>query len=561
MSAVAAFADDLLYGMAVRSPDLAAELGLRTVGGRALPQDNLPGFDDEAANARNAFMAERRVAFAKLGPDQDPGDAETRASVDFLLESGWFGGFAGRQGQGFVTQPYPVNHLNGAHPVLTLMLTRDHAIGGQEDAENYLSRLEALGPAIDGATRAQHARNAEGIKPPAHSLAKALDDLRAFVAPSADENLLARKLPDDARAARIVEITVLPAYHRLIEAAQAAPGGGELGFGALPNGEAHYAWRLAAHTTRDLSPDQVARIGLEETARVQDDIRALFAGLGYEGGDLSDLYARMEADPALQFPTGPQHRDSVWRDAETLARDLERTARPMFRLWPTATMDIQAIPAELEGSMHTHYTPPDRDAGRPGRFSLNIAAMQGRPRAELAVLCCHEGAPGHHTQLALAQELAGLPDFRRAVVFTAYIEGWAKYAETLLDHDLMDDPYVRLGRLRGELYSSVNLVLDTGVHARGWTRDRAARFFREQTGVGADFAKAIADRSLVEPGQMTAYKIGMLTMRDLRARLERARGPTFDIRDFHDLALGHGALPLAVLENVVDRACALETAL
>jgi uncharacterized protein (DUF885 family) len=197
--------------------------------------------------------------------------------------------------------------------------------------------------------------------------------------------------------------------------------------------------------------------------------------------------------------------------------------------------------------MHTHYTPPAVDGSRPGRFSLNIALAQGNPRWELATLCAHEGTPGHHLQLTIAQELPISSTFRRTVVFDAYIEGWAKYAETIPEsHGLLDDPWAQLGRLRGELYSTVNLAMDTGIHAKRWTRDRARAFFRDNTGVSEDFAGVIADRGFVTPGQLCSYKVGMMNF--LSAR-DRFRGR--DIRDFHDCVLGHGALPLSVLDDVV----------
>jgi uncharacterized protein (DUF885 family) len=218
----------------------------------------------------------------------------------------------------------------------------------------------------------------------------------------------------------------------------------------------------------------------------------------------------------------------------------------LFSRLPRAPVEVELVAPEAEENQHSRYTPPA--SGRPGRFSLNLKSTLERPGWELPVLCAHEATPGHHTQLALAQELP-LGAFRRTVVFTAYIEGWAKYAETLVDHALMDDPHVRLGRLRGELYSSVNLAVDTGVHWAGWSRDKACRFFQDETGAPRAFAESIVDRSLVWPGQLCAYKIGMMKMFEIRDRFG-AQHDTGRMRAFHSAVLERGALPLGVLDRL-----------
>lgn len=279
---------------------------------------------------------------------------------------------------------------------------------------------------------------------------------------------------------------------------------------------------------------------------MQAQIRAEFRALGVEGDDIAGLYARISGSEHAAFGGGEVSRDRALAETTAMIEQLAARAAPLFDRLPRAGVEISLVAPESEDSLHSQYTPPAPKAGRPGRFSLNLKSALERPGWEVPVLCAHETTPGHHTQLALAQELP-LCAFRRTVVFTAYIEGWAKYAESLLDRTLMDDPYVRLGRLRGELYSSVNLALDTGVHARRWSRERAAGFFREQTGVGEDFAEAIADRCLVWPGQLTAYKVGMLKMLDVRDGMA-ARGAG-DPKAFHSAVLNRGALPLSLLDQ------------
>jgi uncharacterized protein (DUF885 family) len=562
MTAIDTFADDLLVRMLTMRPDLATEMGVTAVGDHPLPQDTLPDFSDAGSAAGDALMADAAERLKRIAPPSTGEDAITHRVVRYVLEEGAFAFFRGRAGHRFVDAPYPVNHLSGFHPILVLMLSRDHGIRTADDAEAYLARLAQIPRACAGVEDALKSRAARGVIAPRFTLLASATDMRAFAAAPPAQNVLvasfAAKLRDAripnsealvAHAANLVESEIVPAYARVIALVEhlAASAGEERGFWSLPDGAAHYEWLFRASTTSDLSPGEAHSIGHAEIARVQAAIRARFAALGIHGDDIAALYAQISDGPTHRYARDDTGRAAVWSDANTLMRRFESATRDLFNMRPRAALDLVEVPATLEETMHTHYTPPAADGSRPGRFSLNIALAQGNPRWELATLCAHEGTPGHHLQLAIAQELPIASAFRRTVVFDAYIEGWAKYAETIPEtHGLLDDPYAQLGRLRGELYSTVNLALDTGVHTKGWSRDQARVFFRDNTGVSEDFAGVIADRCFVTPGQLCSYKVGMMNF--LAAR-ERFRGR--DIRDFHDCVLGHGALPLSVLDDVV----------
>ena len=564
MSAIEAFADDLLYRMAAGCGELAAELGLTEVAGKRLPAPGVPDFSDETAADRASMMDRAAEAFARMAPPGGRDEAITWRVLRYLLEAGMFGPFAGRAGRAFAAVPYPLNHLSGHHPTSVMLLARDAPATSAEDAQAALTALADWPGAIDGALAAFAAHEAAGVATPRASLRRALGDLEAFVAAAPAENVIiaayAGKLAAalgpaaadawSARAQAILGREVLPACAREIAAitARLADEPADDGFWRHPDGAAHYAWLLRAHTTTDLTPAAVHELGLAETDRVQGEIRRQFAALGVAGGTIAELYAAISGPDQAAFGPGPASRERALETTRDLIAEFATRSAPMFAAWPKARVDVQLIAPAFEGSLPSCYTPPSPAGGRHGLFSLNYADASAKPAWELPVLCAHEAAPGHHVQLALAQELP-LSAFRRAVVFTAYIEGWAKYAETLIDHDLMDDPYVRLGRLRGELYSSVNLALDTGIHALRWTREEAARFFREMTGVSGAFAETIVDRSLVSPGQLCAYKIGMLTFLDLRDRFA-GRGGDSERRAFHAAVLGQGALPLSVLAEV-----------
>ncbi|HEY1706954.1 MAG TPA: DUF885 domain-containing protein [Rhizomicrobium sp.] len=562
MTAIDTFADDLLLRMLTLRPDLAAEMGVTTVGNHRLPQDMLPDFSDAGGAAADAMMADASERLKQIARPSSGEDAITHRVVRYVLEDGAFSFFRGRSGHRFVDTPYPVNHLSGFHPILVLMLSRDHGIRTPDDAEAYLARLAQIPRACAGVEDALESRAARGIVAPRFTLLASAADMRSFAVDPPAQNVLvtslAAKLHDAripnsetfvARAARLLELEIVPAYTRIVALIEelAAGAGEERGFWSLPDGAAHYEWLFRASTTSNLSPDEANGIGRAEVAHVQATIRDRFAALGIHGEDIAALYAQISDAPSYRYARGGTGRAAVWSDANTLMRRFESATLDLFNTRPRAALDLVEIPATLEDTMHTHYTPPAADGSRPGRFSLNIALAQGNPRWELATLCAHEGTPGHHLQLAIAQELPIASVFRRTVVFDAYIEGWAKYAETIPEtHGLLDDPHAQLGRLRGELYSTVNLVLDTGVHTMGWSRDQARTFFRDNTGVSEDFAGVIADRSFVTPGQLCSYKVGM--MKFLAAH-DRFRGR--DVRDFHDCVLGHGALPLSVLDDVV----------
>ena len=557
MTGVADFSDALLRSMLRASPDVAAELGVDRVAGEALPRDTLPDYSDRGIDARRRVMRDAARAFAQIAAPAAGEDEVTFRMLDYLLDEGLFGPFAGVNAHAFPENPYPLNHLNGGHPALMMLLTRDQALESSADRDAFLARLEQLPRALDGVLDACDARLGEGIVPPHGSTQNALAAMRSFAASPPAENLLmtsARARCGDGsdvlrRVERCIERTILPAYRRAIERldAIAARAVEDVGLWATPNGEAHYAWRLRAHTTTSSTPADVHALGLDETARTQSALEGAFAEIGVTGRDLAEKFERFEASCGGAFSSD---RAAALAQATDLVRDLEQRAGPLFRTAPKRAVEVVPIAASFENSLHHHYTPPSADGKRLGRFSVNVARLLGSARAPIAVICAHEAVPGHHTQLAIAQALTHLPALRRSVVFDAYIEGWAKYAESLLDRELTDDPTIRVARLRGELFSSVNLAVDTGLHALRWTRAQAHRFFRANTGVDAEFADAIVDRSLATPGQLCAYKIGMLTMLRLRDALRASAGAKFDVRDFHDAVLRHGALPLKLLERV-----------
>lgn len=571
MSEVNRIADDLLFAMLSESPDIAAHLGIRDVAGRALALDTLTDFSDAGVAARRRTMAQAAAALAAIDEKTlNAADRTTHGVVRYLIEDGMFWIFHGADGARFPEIAYPLNPIEGAHQVLNTLLVQDHVFASAADVEAYYARLKRLPAALRQVVESARARVREGFVPARAALEQSLSELKAFLAPApADHPLLSRMreaagahgasatLLRDAETIFVREI--VPAYAALAaemeaEAALDAPA---RGLWATPDGDAHYAYLLRSHTTTAMTPAKVHELGLAEVEHLSQRIRERFAEVGITGGTVADMYRELETLPNARYALSSEGRAEIKRDADRLVRDLEAACGRLFDRLPRAGCRVEPAPEAAEASAISHYTPPSADGRRAGVFTINLKETTERLRWELPVLCRHEIMPGHHLQLGLAQELAHLPAFRRAIVFNAYIEGWAKYAEVLPEEQgIADDPYVALCRMRGELYSTVNLALDTGLNAMRWPVERAAAFFSETTGTPRAFADKIVLRSLFHPGQLCSYKIGMRKMFELKSRLERARGSRFRIQEFHNLVLDEGALPLSLLERRVDDAIA-----
>ena len=359
-------------------------------------------------------------------------------------------------------------------------------------------------------------------------------------------------LPLLERASTIIESELRPAYGALLDelVKHAAVGRESIGSGGRPGGDEFYAWRFAGQTTTALTPEKAHAIGREELKRLHAELRGLFGELNYQG-TLAEAFAQLAANDA--FPKGECGRQEILEVTRSTVRGAKEMMRPLFNLWPAADVVVEPVAPEHEQSMHSTYVPPHPASGKPGIFWINLAQSESQPRGELAIVSFHETWPGHHLQLTLAQEAAPSP-LRRALLFNAYLEGWAKYAEALPSAlGMVPGPLARVAALRSELYSTANLVLDTGVHAHGWTFDEAERFFIEQTGGNPLLAKMVVFRSIAEPAQLCSYKMGLLSVRKLRQDFEKVRGASFRVQDFHDAFLSPGALPLDVLERKFSR--------
>jgi uncharacterized protein (DUF885 family) len=327
------------------------------------------------------------------------------------------------------------------------------------------------------------------------------------------------------------------------------------GVWALPDGDAYYAFLLKGATTTELSAEEIHKIGIEQTQLMRRQLADQFRTLGYPDESIGESFARFERSGPGPFPDTPENREALLAEAGALLESARAAAPNWFRTMPKAEAVVAAIPGFAEPSRNQTYTPAAQDGSRPGVFELNVKSLLSMAHPNLPTLVYHETWPGHHMQLSLALENAQLPLMRRMLTFDAYIEGWAKYAETLpFDQGFDQTATQRVLSLRAELISTVNLVVDTGIHCKRWSRERAAEYFRQQTGMAADFAAYVVHRSAAVPAQLCSYKIGLMKMRELKSAMQAANPERFDVRDFHDRILRNGALPLLVLERAFDQA-------
>lgn len=468
---------------------------------------------------------------------------------------------------------YPVNQLFGIQNNLPGFMQYSHVVKNGLTARNYVARLEAMGRQIDEAT-ADVGRQADlGVVPPDFVIEKVIDGIDRFLEPAPEdhalvtgftEKMLAIEDLDDGertelRDAAIAAVrgAVYPAWGRLKARFEALRplATHEAGVWRLPEGEAFYATQLRRFTTTEMSADDIHAYGRAEVARIAAEMDAILRAQGLTDGTVAERMDRLRTDPRFTFENTDEGREIVLARYRELIAEVMELAQQYFSDLPTQPVEVERVPAYAEASSAgAYYNPPALDGSRPGRFFANLRDVNETPAWGMPTLAYHEAVPGHHFQIALAQSLEGLPFLRRMVPLSAYSEGWALYAEQLAKEMGLydDDPYGDLGRLQAEIFRAVRLVVDTGMHAKRWSREQAIEYMLANTGMAEAEVVAEIERYIVMPGQACAYKIGMKRISDLRERAKAALGDRFDIRAFHAVVLHDGALPLELLERVVD---------
>lgn len=547
--------------------------------GRPENQDKI---DDFSAEAQMAQLQWKRDSVAEMKANFDYGKLNADAKISYDI---WAYQLAAAEAaNAFRLNGYTFDQMTAVHSFFPQLLIAFHRVENATDMENYIRRIEGTEVALDQLIALSKESAEAGVRPPRFAFERVLESARQIIsgAPFSDgddssiwadaqgkiTSLLEAGAIDQAKADELTAAarTALvnnwqPAYERLIawqeEDIVNTP---ELsqGVSALPNGMAFYNERLANQTTTALTADEIHQIGLDEVARLKAEMEAIKDSVGFEG-DLQAFFASLREnkdDRRHYYPDTDEGRQGYIDDATAAIDNIKVKLPDYFGILPKADLEVRRVePFREQPGAAQHYFPGTPDGSRPGIYYAHLSDMTAMPKGELEVIAYHEGLPGHHMQIAIQQELESVPTFRTQANFTAYSEGWGLYSEILAKE--MDgtytDPYSDFGRLGSEIWRAIRLVLDTGLHAKGWSEEQAVQYFLDNSAITEAQARSEVRRYMVLPGQATSYKVGMLKIQELRRKAEAALGDRFDIRGFHDTILGGGAVPLNVLERMADQ--------
>jgi uncharacterized protein (DUF885 family) len=467
------------------------------------------------------------------------------------------------EGTQFKEWEMPVNQMDGIHttyPRLVAALSFDTV----KDYDDWIARLRALPKAFDQVTTNMSIGMEDHRVPPKYLLEKALEQVKELASQKPEDSPLAmplKQFPASIPAAEQERIKAemlgviakedLPAYARFarfMEVSYVPAGRDEPGLSALPDGAKYYQYLIRETTTTDLTADQIHQIGLDEVKRDEAEMLAIAQKFGFK--DRKSFDASLKTNPKMH-PASAAALLDAYRGYLT---PMQAKLPQLFGRLPKARFEVAAVPDYLEKtSAAAYYEPGTPDGKRPGRLRIDTYNATERNLYDVEAIAYHEGIPGHHLQVSIAQELEGIPDFRKFGGYTAYAEGWALYTERLgKDVGFYQDPYSDYGRLEGDIWRAIRLVVDTGVHSEHWTRQQMVDYFHDHSGVDETNVQSEVDRYVAWPSQALAYKVGQLKILELRERAKTALGNKFDIRAFHDQVLDSGALPLDVLSERID---------
>jgi uncharacterized protein (DUF885 family) len=461
----------------------------------------------------------------------------------------------------------PIDQFNNPAADLAVLGsgTGAHPFATAKDYRNFMSRMTAFQAWIEQAMVNMHAGAARGITQPRPLVEKVLPQLEALIVAQPEDSIFykpLRSLPGDLEAAergrltqeyRATIVKTLASHERLLVFMKndyLPKARASVGWSALPGGREWYAFLVRLFTTTSMQPDAIHVLGLEEVARIEGEMNGVRQQVGFDG-DLKAFFRYLKEDPRFYF----QNEADLLAGYRELKTRIGALLPKMFSDFPRADYEIRAVePFRAQSAAGAFYERAAADGSRPGVFYVNTFDLKGQPRYGMETLSLHEAAPGHHFQLSIQQELTDLPRFRRFDFYTAYTEGWALYCESIgKELGLFTDPYQYYGRLNDEMLRAMRLVVDTGLHAKGWSREQAIRYMLEHSTLAESDAVAEVERYIAYPGQALGYKIGQLRISAMRARAEAAFGPKFDVKAFHSVVLRDGSVPIDVLDAKVDR--------
>ncbi|MGE0638158.1 MAG: DUF885 family protein [Bacteroidia bacterium] len=505
-----------------------------------------------------------------LDYDREKLSKEQKLSYDILK---WFLDDAVRREQ-FMYHDYIITQLQGVHMDLPDFMVNVHQVNTKKDAENYIARLSKFDTKFEQLLEQLTLREDREIIPPRFAVEKALKQTQEFIKDSAQKNILytAFKEKTDSlkelsaedktvlqqKVLEEVNKTVYPAYRKLEKylAQLAEKATGVDGVWKLPDGDKWYAFQLRSNTTTDMTPEEVYQLGVSEVGRIEKEMRTILSGIGIpDTGSVGSILSQFAKDSSFLYPDNAAGKEQCLKDYQTIIDEIDNNMGDIFDMRPKMGVKVEAVPEfKQQGAPGAYYNPPAMDGTRPGIFYANMRSMAEIPKYGMRTLSYHEAIPGHHFQIAIQQELTGVPTFRKVLPFTAYAEGWALYAERLAwEYGFQKDPYSDLGRLQAEIFRAVRLVVDVGIHHKRWTREQAIDYMIEKTGMPEGDVVAEIERYIVWPGQACAYKVGQLKLLQLRDYARKELGDKFNIKEFHNVVLMNGSMPLSILEELVKQ--------
>ena len=470
---------------------------------------------------------------------------------------------------------YPVNQMFGLHTSVPAFLINKHRIDSLSDAKAYIERIRGIKPLFTELQNQLSIRETNQIVPPKFVLDRVLDDSKnilngkPFEKSAEQMPILADfqskieklKLDEETQNKLIKEASealidsLKPAYEELIAFVdnQKIRATTDDGAWKFPRGDQFYKIALNRSTTTTMSTEKIHQLGLDEVARIHGEMETIKENLGFEGS-LQDFFKFMRSDEQFYYEDSDAGRAAYMKQAKAIIDNMRGRLDELFITKPKAKIVVKRVEAFREKSAgKAFYNSPAPDGSRPGIYYANLYDIKAMPKYQMQALAYHEGIPGHHMQLAIAQQLDRLPKFRKFGGYTPYIEGWGLYCEYLpKEMGAYEDLYADFGRLAMELWRACRLVVDTGIHDKKWTREEGVAYYKENTPNAESDCVKMVERHIVMPGQATAYKVGMNKILELRANAEKELAEDFDIRKFHEVVLGQGALPLSVLEELVN---------
>ena len=576
------FYDRVFLEFALESPELVTQLGIPVL--YDLSKDELTDVSDKKQwELLNKTKKNLETLRSYNRESQSKANLLNTDILDWFLATNV-------EGEPYFYYDYPVNQMFGVQSNLPSFLENSHKIRDVSDIEAYISRLSKFDTKFNQVLEGLKIRQDKGIIPPRFVVTRVLDEMKGFIGQSPDneidienkdkkdavrDNILyvnldtklneVKDLSEEDNKAYLIRVeeeirtTVFPAYQELINYFNElySKANDDDGVWKLPNGDAFYTYMLKQYTTTDLRPEDVHEIGHGEVARIKKEMLDILKNQGYEDTTrtLGEVIQELNKEERFQYPNNATGRREALDDYNRIIDEINNNLDNAFDVRPKAGLEVRRVPEfKEEGSAGAYYKPPALDGSRGGIFYVNLRDMSEIVKFGMNTLAYHEAIPGHHFQIAIQHEIEGVPIFRNILPFTAYSEGWALYAERLAwELGFYDNnPFGNLGRLQAEMFRAVRLVVDTGIHFKKWTREEAIDYMVTNTGMTTSEVTTEIERYIVMPGQACAYKIGMMKILELREKAKNELGENFELREFHDVVLKNGAVPLDILEQIVD---------